>query len=78
MQPRYSPDGTRIVFVSDRDGSENLWIANADGTRRAPADHDERESYMSPIWTPDGEYVIATKGTQLWLYHTRTAARACR
>jgi cytosine/adenosine deaminase-related metal-dependent hydrolase len=25
MQPRYSPDGKSIVFVSDRNGSENLW-----------------------------------------------------
>ena len=32
MQPRYSPDGSRIVFVSDRNGSENLWIMGADGT----------------------------------------------
>jgi hypothetical protein len=29
----------------------------------------ERENYMSPIWTPDGEYVIAAKGAQLWMYH---------
>ena len=24
-QPRYSPDGAQVVFVSDRDGAENLW-----------------------------------------------------
>ena len=24
---------------------------------------------MSPIWAPDGEYVIAAKGAQLWMYH---------
>jgi len=69
MQPRYSPDGARIVFVSDRDGSENLWIANADGSDAYGLTRGERQNYMSPIWTPDGEYVLATKGTQLWLYH---------
>ena len=69
MQPAFSPDGKRIVFVSDRNGSENLWIANADGTRARALTTGERDNYMSPIWTPDGEYVVAAKGAQLWMYH---------
>ena len=69
MQPRYSPDGAELVFVSDRDGSENLWVANADGTGPRQLTDTRRDSYMSPLWTPDGEYVIANKGSQLWLYH---------
>ena len=70
MQPRYSPDGAMIVFVSDRDGSENIWMAKADGTAARQLTDGERESYMSPVWTPDGQYVMATKGTQQWIYHT--------
>jgi imidazolonepropionase-like amidohydrolase/Tol biopolymer transport system component len=69
MQPSFSPDGRRLVFVSDRNGSENVWIANADGTGARALTTTERESYMSPIWTPDGEYIVAAKGAQLWLYH---------
>jgi Tol biopolymer transport system component len=69
MQPRYSPDGTTLVFVSDRSGSENLWISDADGSDPRALTTSERESYMSPVWTPDGDYVIAGKGSQLWLYH---------
>ena len=69
MQPRYSPDGGNIVFVSDRDGSENIWVAGADGSDPRQLTDTERENYMSPIWTPDGEYVMANKGTQLWLWH---------
>ncbi len=69
MQPRYSPDGAEIVFVSDRDGSENVWVANADGTDARQLTDTERDNYTSPVWTPDGEYVMATKGTQLWLFH---------
>lgn len=69
MQPRYSPDGSMLVFVSDRDGSENIWVSGADGSGARQLTDTERESYMSPVWSPDGEYVIANKGTQLWLYH---------
>ena len=69
MQAVFSPDGKRIAFISDRNGSENLWVANADGTRSRAVTTTERDSYMSPIWAPDGEYVIAAKGAQLWMYH---------
>ncbi|NQW05688.1 MAG: PD40 domain-containing protein [Acidobacteria bacterium] len=69
MQAAFSPDGTRIVFISDRNGAENIWIARADGTQPRALTSTERTNYMSPLWTKDGEYIIAAKGSQLWLYH---------
>ena len=69
MQPRFSPDGEWLVFVTDRDGSENLWISDADGSNAWQLTDGEREGYMSPVWTPDGEYVMATKDNQQWLWH---------
>jgi imidazolonepropionase-like amidohydrolase/Tol biopolymer transport system component len=69
MQPAFSPDGRKVAFISDRNGSENVWVANADGSKARALTTTERENYMSPTWTPDGEYVIAAKGAQLWLYH---------
>lgn len=75
-QPRYSPDGKTIVFVSDRDGDENLWIANADGTDPKTLTKGKHNVFRSPDFTPDGKYVVVSKATagtppttHLWMYH---------
>jgi Tol biopolymer transport system component len=74
-QPRYSPDGARIVFLSDRNGDENIWIADRDGTNARPLTKGKNTRYWSPEWTLDGKYIIVSRsgtgntGTQLWLYH---------
>ncbi|MHB1326720.1 MAG: amidohydrolase family protein [Gemmatimonadales bacterium] len=69
MQARFSPDGKSIVFVSDRDGAENIWVADADGGNPRAITSTERENYVSPTWTPDGQYIVATKGSNLWTWH---------
>ena len=66
---RSRPTARSWSFISDRNGSENVWVANADGTKPRAITTTERENYMSPTWAPDGEYVIAAKGAQLWMYH---------
>jgi Tol biopolymer transport system component len=69
QQPHYSPDGKQIVFVSDRNGSKNVWIANADGSKAKAITKSERINFASPIWTADGQYVIASRTGQLWLFN---------
>ena len=69
QQPRYSPDGTQIAFVTDRNGSKNVWIANADGSKARALTKSERINFASPIWSADGQYVIAARTGQLWMYN---------
>ncbi|MFN8571329.1 MAG: amidohydrolase family protein [Gemmatimonadaceae bacterium] len=71
-QPRYAPDGKQIVFVSDRSGSENLWLIDADGRNPRPLTKGSGFAYVSPDWTPDGNYVVTSKGAgtlDLWMIH---------
>jgi Tol biopolymer transport system component/imidazolonepropionase-like amidohydrolase len=73
-QPRFSPDGKRIVFVSDRSGAENLWTMNPDGSNPKAVTEGTDQSFASPEWTPDGQFIIASKATALrantlWVYH---------
>ena len=54
-QPRWSPDGKKIVFVSDRDGGWNLWTISADKRDTAQVTRGKTNNYFSPDWTPDGK-----------------------
>ena len=74
-QPRFSPDGKRITFVSDRSGGENLWLMNVDGKDSVQLTTGNGNQYVSPAWTPDGKYIVASRSgaefgaAKLWLYH---------
>jgi Tol biopolymer transport system component/imidazolonepropionase-like amidohydrolase len=74
-QPKFSPDGKKIAFLSDRGGAENIWLADADGSNPASLTKGRDQMFVSPSWTPDGRYVIASRaadafaGYALWMYH---------
>lgn len=70
--PRYSPDGTRILFTSDRSGSENLWYIDLVKKDTVQLTKDNNMNFPSAAWTPDGEYVVFSKGrinVQLYMIH---------
>ena len=73
-QPVHSPDGTRIAFVSDRDGEESLWIANADGSDAKRISPGADDIWVSPEWSRDGKTIFAsrflpaTTGYELWRF----------
>lgn len=78
MQPRFSPDGKRIAFTSDRSGGNNIWVMNRDGSEPYAITDESFRLLNNPDWTPDGDYIVARKhftGTrslgagEMWLYH---------
>ena len=55
VNPQYSPDGKRIVFVSSRSGSLEIWVCDSDG--RNLLQLTEASWTGSPRWSPDGQYI---------------------
>ncbi len=63
-QPKFSPDGKLIAFLSDRDGAENVWVMKPDGTEPKAITKDKKAMFVSPNWTEDGNYIAVSKSDQ--------------
>jgi len=73
-QPRFSPDGSRVVFTSDRSGGENVWMMSMDRADTVQLTRGNNNAYQSPTFSPDGRYVVVTREAgagqgKLWMYH---------
>ena len=78
MQPRFSPDGKRIAFTSDRDGLWNIWTIDADGKNPKQVSKERRWFINSPTWSADGNYIFARRhfvqtrslgAGEIWMFH---------
>lgn len=83
QQPRFSPDGKRIAFTSDRGGGDNIWVMNLDGSDKRQVTKEDFRLLNQPSWSPDGQFIVAKKhfttgrslGTgEVWLYHVSGGA----
>lgn len=74
-QPRFSPDGKQVVFVSDRSGGENVWTLSLDKKDTVALTQGNGSYYVSPVYSPDGKYIAVSRsgsvfGTaKLHMYH---------
>jgi Tol biopolymer transport system component len=74
-QPKFSPDGQWITFLSDREGSDNIWIMHPDGTGVKQVSKETNSELASPSWDPSGKYIYVSKTRfgigprEIWMYH---------
>lgn len=61
-QPEFSPDGRRVTFASNRDGTDAIYVAALDGEPRRIA-FGEAHRYLRPHWSDDGRQVYAIRST---------------
>ena len=54
--PAWSPDGSHIVFQSDRDGNQEIYVMAADGSNLRNLTNHEGDDF-GPAWSPDGRYI---------------------
>lgn len=78
IQPRFSPDGQKISFTSDRGGADNIWMMDRDGKNRKAITKETFRLLNNAVWSADGNYIIARKhftstrslgAGEMWMYH---------
>ena len=78
VQPRFSPDGKKILFTSDAGGGDNIWVMNVDGEKARQVTKEDFRLLNNAAWTPEGDYFVARKhftstrslgAGEIWLYH---------
>lgn len=77
VQPRFSPDGKKILFTSDAGGGDNIWVMDADGKNGKQVTKENFRLLNNAVWV-DNEYIVARKhftssrslgAGELWMYH---------
>ena len=69
--PAYSPDGRRIAFMSERSGTDEIWICDSDGSKTAQLTSLGGSGIYGPSWSPDSQNIaltVAQKGMKEDIY----------
>jgi len=64
LSPRFSPDGSSVVFTSDREDSSSLYVVEIDGGRTTRITHTDALD-LDPTWLPDGLGIVYVQRADL-------------
>jgi len=82
IQPRFSPDGQRVAFASDRAGQWDIYILDLKQRTTTQLTHNE-DNELTPSWSPDGKWLAysrlssASGAWELWLVSLEDHAERC-
>ena len=62
VHPTYSPDGSKILFISDRTGSDNAYVLDLETMEIDQMTEESTESMVNGDWSPVGELFVVAKG----------------
>ena len=62
VHPTYSPDGSKILFISDRTGSDNAYILDLPSMEITQMTEESNENMVNGDWSPAGELFVVAKG----------------
>ncbi|TMO60814.1 amidohydrolase family protein [Pseudoalteromonas aurantia] len=62
IQPKFSPDGKKIAFISDRAGGDNLWVMDINGENKKQISKESHNIVHNPAWAPNGQYIAVKQG----------------
>jgi len=65
--PSWSPDGSQLIFSSNRQLSVDLYAKNSDGAQEEHVVVHDEFNKVPNSWSADGKYILYTQGTDLWV-----------
>ncbi|MFI4942669.1 MAG: protein kinase [Burkholderiales bacterium] len=65
--PRWSPDGTRLAFYSDRSGRYETWAIRPDGSGLEQLTKATGLARTEVTWAPDGKRIATNDSVQTWV-----------